>query len=101
MGLAHETRDPLKLRDAGRVRIAHHTALSFPDVFPESSITTESRLAESLGIHPVMLYRWQMEQRRGELRENKNMKKEAPSPKRRPDRSIDLFFALEEPFGLF
>ncbi len=30
-------------------------------------------IAESLGIHPVMLYRWQMEYRNGELRENKHM----------------------------
>jgi transposase len=40
-------------------------------------------IAESLGIHPVMLYRWQMEYRRGELRENKHIKPEQPSPKRR------------------
>lgn len=40
-------------------------------------------IAESLGIHPVMLYRWQMEHRRGELRENKHMKAPKPSPKRR------------------
>lgn len=40
-------------------------------------------IAESLGIHPVMLYRWQMEHRRGELRESKHMKPRKPSPKRR------------------
>ena len=44
-------------------------------------------VAESLGIHPVMLYRWQMEHRKGELRENKRMKPKKPSPKRRPDRA--------------
>ena len=27
-------------------------------------------VAETLGLHPVMLYRWQMEDRRGELRGN-------------------------------
>ncbi len=44
-------------------------------------------VAESLGIHPIMLYRWQMEHRNGELRENKSMKPKKPSPKRRPDRT--------------
>ena len=40
-------------------------------------------IAESLGLHPVMLYRWQMEHRNGELKENKRMKPTKPSPKRR------------------
>ena len=40
-------------------------------------------IAESFGIHPVMLYRWQMEYRNGELKENKNMPPKRPSPKRR------------------
>jgi len=40
-------------------------------------------VAESLGLHPVMLYRWQMEYRKGELRENRHMKTEDDSPKRR------------------
>jgi transposase len=40
-------------------------------------------IAESLGIHPVMLYRWQMEHRKGELKENLHMKPDKPSPKRR------------------
>jgi len=40
-------------------------------------------IAESLGLHPVMLYRWQMEHRNGELVENKRMKKTKASPKRR------------------
>jgi len=40
-------------------------------------------IAESLGIHPVMLYRWRMEFKNNELRENKRMKPEKPSPKRR------------------
>tara|TARA_R110000823_G_C15872493_1_gene494265 strand:+ start:124 stop:426 length:303 start_codon:yes stop_codon:yes gene_type:complete len=53
-------------------------------------------VAESLGIHPVMLYRWQMEERRGELKENKNMKPGKPSPKRRPDRNDPLKATEEE-----
>lgn len=57
------------------VKLANH-----PDVRAED-------IAESLGIHPVMLYRWQMEQRNGELRENKNMRPSKPSPKRRPNRA--------------
>lgn len=40
-------------------------------------------IAESLGLHPVMLYRWQMEQRQGDLKENKRMKPSNASPKRR------------------
>lgn len=39
-------------------------------------------VAESLGIHPVMLYRWQMEYRNGELKENKHMKPLKKPPKR-------------------
>ena len=57
------------------VKLANH-----PDVMSKD-------VAESLGIHPVMLYRWQMEYRNGELRENKKMKPKKPSPKRRPDRA--------------
>jgi transposase len=53
------------------VKLANH-----PDVMSKS-------IADSLGIHPVMLYRWQMEDRRGELKENKTIKIEKPSPKRR------------------
>ena len=57
------------------VRLANH-----PDVMSKD-------VAESLGIHPVMLYRWQMEHRRGELKENKHMKPKKPSPKRRVKRA--------------
>jgi len=57
------------------VKLANH-----PDVKSKD-------IAESLGIHPVMLYRWQMEHRKGELRENKRMKPDAPSPKRRLSRA--------------
>ena len=55
------------------VKLANH-----PDVRAKD-------IAESLGIHPVMLYRWQMEHRNGELKENKHMKPTKPSPKRRAD----------------
>jgi transposase len=44
-------------------------------------------IAEGLGIHEVMLYRWRMEHRNGELRENKHMKAEKSSPKRRRTRA--------------
>jgi len=57
------------------VKLANHPDVKAKDV------------AESLGLHPVMLYRWQMEFRKGELRENKNMKPAKASPKRRPDRT--------------
>lgn len=53
------------------VKLANH-----PDVMSKS-------IADSLSIHPVMLYRWQMEDRRGELKENKTINAEKPSPKRR------------------
>ena len=57
------------------VKLANH-----PDVKSKD-------IAESLGIHSVMLYRWQMEARRGELKENKHMKPTPSSPKRRPSRT--------------
>ena len=44
-------------------------------------------IAESLGIHTVMLYRWQMEFRNGELRESKYMVANKSSPKRRSIRT--------------
>ena len=53
------------------VKLANH-----PDVMSRT-------VAESLGIHPVMLYRWQMEHRKGELKENLHMKPKASSSKRR------------------
>jgi len=48
-------------------------------------------IAESLGIHPVMLYRWRLEKKNGTLRENMNMKKKAPLPqkaKKSPDPAV-------------
>ena len=65
------------------VKLANHPGVMAKDI------------AESLGIHPVMLYRWQMEYRRGELKENKHMKAITPSPKRRmsqadPSKALEL-----------
>ena len=57
------------------VRMANH-----PDVMSKA-------IAESLGIHPVMLYRWQMEHRQGDLKENKHMQPKKSSPKRRQQRA--------------
>ncbi len=57
------------------VRMANH-----PDVMSKA-------IAESLGLHPVMLYRWQMEHRKGDLKENNHMKPKKPSPKRRQQRT--------------
>ena len=56
------------------VKLANHPGVKAKDV------------AESLGIHEVMLYRWCMEHRRGELKENKHMKPSKPSPERRTKR---------------
>ena len=53
------------------VKLANH-----PEIMSKS-------VAESLGIHPVMLYRWQMEHRNGVLTENRHMKAATPSPQRR------------------
>lgn len=39
-------------------------------------------VAEALGIHPVMLYRWRQEYKEGRLSENKHMKIKAPPPKK-------------------
>ena len=60
------------------VKLASHPGVKAKDV------------AESLGIHEVMLYRWLMEHRKGELRGNKHMKPEKPSPKRRSTRADPL-----------
>tara|TARA_R110001599_G_scaffold145986_1_gene328881 strand:+ start:56 stop:424 length:369 start_codon:yes stop_codon:yes gene_type:complete len=72
---------------AQAVKLANHPDVKSKDV------------AESLGIHPVMLYRWQMEHRNGVLKENKHMKPVKVSPKRRdapPDRSKALEIKLKE-----
>ncbi|MEP5765674.1 MAG: transposase [Halieaceae bacterium] len=66
------------------VRLANH-----PDVRSKD-------IAESLGIHQMMLYRWQMEHRRGELKENKHMKPQKPSPVRRSSRADPLKAKADE-----
>jgi transposase len=43
---------------------------------------TAKDIAESLGIHVVMLYRWRMEHRNGQLRENRHMKPTQATPGR-------------------
>lgn len=40
---------------------------------------TALEVAESLGIHPVMLYRWRMEKKNGTLRDGYPMKKKSPT----------------------
>jgi transposase len=42
---------------------------------------TAIEVAESLGIHPVMLYRWRMEKKNGTLRDGYPMKKKSQTPK--------------------
>jgi transposase len=54
-------------------------------------------IAESLGIHVVMLYRWRMEKKNGTLRENKQMKKTDRPPKKAtkyPDPMVEKEAAL-------
>ena len=55
-------------------------------------------VAETLGIHVVMLYRWRMEWKRGMLRENKNMKKanKPPPKKTKPRKKPDAVRKKEE-----
>lgn len=57
------------------VKMANHPSVKSKDI------------AEALGIHPVMLYRWQMEHRNGQLRGMK-MKSKNPSNKR-PDPMVE------------
>lgn len=59
------------------VKMANH-----PDVMSKS-------IAESLGIHPVMLCRWQMEHRRGELKERKRVTSKKPPPKQQLDPLVE------------
>ena len=65
------------------VKLANHPGVKAKDI------------AESLGVHPVMLYRWRMEQKNGVLKENKNMKPKKPSPTRLPNQ-IDPLRAKED-----
>lgn len=58
----HKDRYPLEFK-LGAVRLT------------ETGNATAKSIAQSLGIHPVMLYRWRMEVREGLLREPGAMKK--------------------------
>ncbi len=51
------------------VRLADHPNVTAMDI------------ADSLGIHVIMLYRWRMELKNGSLRENIYMKKSQPPPR--------------------
>jgi len=60
------------------------TAVRLADLPTVSSI----EIADTLGIHVVMLYRWRMEYNNGTLCENKHMKKEEPvKPKKSKQRT--------------
>jgi transposase len=48
---------------------------------------TAMEVADSLGIHVVMLYRWRMEKKNGTLKENKHMKRANPPPKKKKKRT--------------
>jgi transposase len=48
---------------------------------------TAMEVADSLGIHVVMLYRWRMEKKNGTLQENKHMKQAEPPPKKKIKRT--------------
>mgnify|MGYP001053866351 CR=1 FL=1 len=48
---------------------------------------TAKDIAESLGIHVVMLYRWRMEHQNGKLRENRHMKPAQPSARQAKTRT--------------
>ena len=47
-------------------------------------------VATSLGIHPVMLYRWRQEFKEGRLSENKHMRKKPERSQRPPEESQAL-----------
>lgn len=47
-------------------------------------------VANALGIHPVMLYRWRQEYKEGRLSENKHMKVPEPPPKKSREESDKL-----------
>ena len=62
----------------------------------EKLSVTIKEVADVLGIHQVMLYRWRMESRRGQLKENLHMKPTVPSPKRVKKRTDPNFKKQEE-----
>lgn len=67
------------------VRLADHPNVMATDI------------AEILGIHVVMLYRWRMEMKNGALKENKHMKKQTSPPKeKKPKQRTDPVKAKED-----
>jgi len=51
---------------------------------------TAIEVAESLGIHPVMLYRWRMEKKNGTLRDGYPMKKKSQTLKAKQEPKAQL-----------
>jgi len=66
------------------VRLADHPNVRATDI------------AEILDIHVVMLYRWRMELKNGTLKENKHMKKDPPSAKKKTKKRTDPVKAKED-----
>ncbi len=66
------------------VRLADHPNVMATDI------------AETLGIHVVMLYRWRMEMKNGTLKENKHMKKQTSPPKKKTKKRTDPVKAKED-----
>jgi transposase len=66
------------------VRLADHPNVMATDI------------AEILGIHVVMLYRWRMELKNGTLKENKHMKKQTSPPKKKVKKRTDPTKAKED-----
>ena len=67
------------------VRLADHPNVMATDI------------AEILGIHVVMLYRWRMEMKKGTLKENNHMKKQtSPPKKKKPKQRTDPVKAKED-----
>ena len=61
------------------------TAVRLADLPTVSAI----EIADTLGIHVVMLYRWRMELNNGTLRENKHMKNEEDKPSKKTRKRTD------------
>jgi len=61
------------------------TAVRLADLPTVSAI----EIADTLGIHVVMLYRWRMELKNGTLRENKHMPNDEPKQKKKKKKRTD------------
>ena len=53
-------------------------------------------IADTLGIHVVMLYRWRMELKNGTLRENKHMKEDEPEKPKKAKKRVDPIKAKDD-----